>query len=231
MRIAAFFLLALVASTLAAPLTPHTTLKADDKCEICVGLFNDALQDLINIILNGGVVGGCADLCGKLPSSLEQLACNLVCDYVGIDEFIKLIDKEDPDSIYLCQIIKLCPVVSGGEVNITNFYVSPTQGPTGTTFVVTLEYTVLSPTSTGLIAVTVVPNNAEPFGGENLSTGQANGNYEIQWQLQTQPNEDEPFSPGLYAVVGAICAGDCTTIHPYGGVYANSTTSFTITGR
>ena len=44
-----------------------------------------------------GVVGGCADLCGilenKTHSQAAGVACNLLCDVVGIKEFINIIEK------------------------------------------------------------------------------------------------------------------------------------------
>ena len=47
--------------------------------------------------LDAGVVGGCADLCALLqkevPSQLVGVACNLLCDFVGIKEFVAMIEK------------------------------------------------------------------------------------------------------------------------------------------
>ncbi len=46
---------------------------------------------------DAGVVGGCADVCGileeKTGSEIAGLVCNLLCDYVGITEFIKVIQE------------------------------------------------------------------------------------------------------------------------------------------
>ena len=47
--------------------------------------------------IDAGVVGGCADLCGilanKTGSQAAGVACNLLCDIVGIKEFISIIEK------------------------------------------------------------------------------------------------------------------------------------------
>ena len=47
--------------------------------------------------LDAGVVGGCSELCGLLekevPSELVGVVCNLLCDFVGIKEFIAIIQK------------------------------------------------------------------------------------------------------------------------------------------
>jgi len=237
--VAAFFLL--ISSTFAVSLTkpsiakkvPVGTVKGPriDLCPTCVNLFSNAIDELLNIILNGGVIGSCGALCQQLPEQYEAVACDLICDYIGIEEFINLVEYEDPDPIYLCQIVDLCPVVNGGAVNITSLYVDPPSGPQGTFFNITMVYTVLSPTGPGLLAVTIVPPGADfPFGGEDFQEGQPKGSYPVGWQLQATPSENESFGPGVYQVQAAVCAGDCTTSHPYGGVYAQATTSFKITG-
>ena len=52
---------------------------------------------LLSNVLDAGVVGGCADVCGilenKTHSEIAGVACNLLCDYVGIKTFIDLIEK------------------------------------------------------------------------------------------------------------------------------------------
>ena len=49
------------------------------------------------LCIDVGVVGGCADLCGileeKTGSKIAGLACNLLCDFVGIKEFINIIEE------------------------------------------------------------------------------------------------------------------------------------------
>ena len=46
---------------------------------------------------DAGVVGTCGELCqmleDKVNSSIVGVVCNLLCDYVGIREFIKIIEK------------------------------------------------------------------------------------------------------------------------------------------
>jgi len=44
----------------------------------------------------GGVIGGCADLCNALASKTSPAigtVCNILCDIVGVEEFIKIIQK------------------------------------------------------------------------------------------------------------------------------------------
>lgn len=47
--------------------------------------------------LDAGVVGTCGEVCQMLEkktgSEAAGVVCNLLCDYVGIKEFIKLIEE------------------------------------------------------------------------------------------------------------------------------------------
>jgi len=200
-----------------------------DLCPYCFDFLNEAIDELLNAILNGGVIGGCTELCALLINPILVVPCNLVCDYVGIDAFIEAINVTDPDAIYACQELSLCPIVNGGQVVINTASVSPPKGPSGTTFNFDLVYTVQSPTGPGLLSITVIPPDAFPFGEAEFEEGQADGKYDLQFQLQATPSEQEPFSAGTYYVSMAVCEGDCTTDHPYGGVYAAANVSFIIT--
>ena len=40
-------------------------------CPTCVSLLSQTINQLLNIILNSTVIGGCSDLCGQLSNQLE----------------------------------------------------------------------------------------------------------------------------------------------------------------
>lgn len=42
---------------------------------------------------DGGVIGGCDYLCHFLPEKVIEVGCNLLCDFVGIKEFINIINQ------------------------------------------------------------------------------------------------------------------------------------------
>ncbi len=67
-----------------------------------------------------------------------QTICELLCTYVGIEEFINLINSTDPDPIWVCQEMDACPIVNGGSVTINIAQVSPSSGPQGTQFNINL---------------------------------------------------------------------------------------------
>jgi len=198
-------------------------------CNVCVQIMGEIINELLNIILNIGVVGSCGELCGYLPNKYEVDACDLICDYVGIEEFIKLIEKEDPDPIFFCEEAKICYTNTNGTAVTNNVFVDPTSGQAGTKFQIGFNYTVTSYTSSGGPNVVVVPPAGMPVGGAEFYDGQAPGTYVTVFSLDTTPSEQEPFTPGDYGVELALCAGDCSGIHKWSGVYCNGTTSFTIT--
>jgi len=209
---------------------PQSKSPGLDLCPFCVDMMGQIINQLLNILLQVGVVGTCQELCSYLPDAVEQVGCDLICDYVGIEAFIDFINYEDPDPIYLCQLFDMCPVVNGGAVTITKCYVTPPKGPQGTTFTLGMNYVVVNATGTGLITNLVLPPDGFPLVGADFTEGQSPGPYHVEWTLDSNPSENESFGPGKYEVDFAVCAGDCTTSHPWGGVYAQATVYFNITG-
>lgn len=66
-----------------------------DMCPLCVQVIDQIIENLLNVILSGPVIGSCNKLCnlatdelkGKLPESVIQVldvGCKMVCDYVGM---------------------------------------------------------------------------------------------------------------------------------------------------
>lgn len=199
-------------------------------CPMCVSFFQQAMNQLINIIVNGGIVGTCGELCSKLPGKMLDTVCDLLCDYVGITEFMKLLQHEDPDPIFLCQELKICPVHDDGQASITNSTVSPTKGAQGTTFEITMVFEVTKQTGTGETAVIIQPpGGGQPMGTANLNEGFPPGKYGVTWKLTATPSEQEAFDAGVYRVETALCEGECGSKHPHSKVMDVGQTSFEIT--
>jgi hypothetical protein len=103
-----------------------------DFCPTCVSLAEQSINILLNLILDSGIIGSCGTLCSALAdktgSKLIGTICDLVCDGVGIEEFIKLLEKSDLDPIYYCEIAKICPskhlCLSFFLLNITLYHYS-----------------------------------------------------------------------------------------------------------
>jgi len=212
---------------------PNLKLKAPqlDMCPECVDLMDNVINQLLNVILNGGVLGSCQALCSALQNEYEATICNLLCDYVGIEGFIDAINDTDPDPIYVCQVIDVCPVVNNGSVKILSTYSRPASGAQGTTFTCGMQYQVISATGPGSVDIAIIPpGSGEVMSDGEFTEGQAPQTYTVEWTVPTTPSENEPFTAGTYQVSLAVCEGDCTTSHRWGGVYASAMTTFTIKG-
>lgn len=72
-------------------------------CSLCDQFVSQGINQLLNIVLNAGVIGSCSELCSlafkDAKSSLLPTVCNLACDAVGVYGFINLINKFSKVSI------------------------------------------------------------------------------------------------------------------------------------
>jgi hypothetical protein len=201
-------------------------------CGTCNTFISNGINQLLNAILQGGVVGGCSGLCSKaFPTQpKEQGVCKLVCDAAGEMAFVKLVQKYsgDLDPIYFCELAKLCPVHDGGSARIDSLTVHPSSGPTGTTFEIDATFTILNQTSTGELVVQITPEHGDSFGTSLLDEGYAPGQYSAKFSLDTHPSEEEAFQPGNYVVNFIGCDGECGSKLPHSAVLFQGSSNFTI---
>jgi len=212
------------------PAKPKIEVGNDFVCETCITFMDNAIDQLLNIIANGGIIGSCGALCSYLPAQWEQAACNLVCDAIGIEGFIQLIEDVDPDPVWICMEGELCPIADGVTGRTLSISVSPRQGPAGTTFTVSFSFQTYNTTGTGTVEVVALPpDGSDPVGGIGFFIQQPAGNYTERAQIDTTPSDDEPFAPGTYKVIAAVCEGSCGSIHSHSYTIAQGQTSFIIT--
>jgi len=202
-------------------------------CNVCINVMDQAIDDLIQIIANGGVIGTCGALCGQLNNSVAQTICDLVCDYEGITEFVKLLQEADPDPVWFCMIGEACPINDNVKGTVGWVKVSPTTGAQGATFTLSANYTVQTTTgNTGTLDVLfeVLPPSAqdEPFGFDNVGSYGTPGTYMVNTNFQATPQEGESFGPGTYQVIFAVCEGTCGCIHDHCYTITQARSFFTI---
>ncbi|KAK3774916.1 hypothetical protein RRG08_007273 [Elysia crispata] len=210
-----------------------------DLCPLCIQFTGQAINQLLNIILNMGVVGTCGQLCQllaeKTGSQLLGAACTILCDIEGVQEFVKLIQEADLDPIYLCELLKTCPVFDGGDATITKISVTPQSGPQGEREIM-FTYASKNGTGTGEIIVGVDTVDGIPVESGFLQEPLAAGNYNKTLTLKAEPDPDcdptqqpcEMWYPGNYTVIIDICNGECGSKHPHSKVYDRKTANFTI---
>lgn len=208
------------------------TLKSD-LCTPCVNFIGNSIDQILNVILKGGIVGGCSEICSKAfpDNKKEEQICNMLCDSVGVYSFIDLVKKYSGylDPIFFCETLHVCPIYQGGSVNLDSITVTPSSGIVGTTFEIQALFTVLNQTSTGELALTITPPHSHSFSDNMLDTGFAPGKYGVKFNLKASPTEDEPFEVGSYQVTLTGCDGECGSKLPHTSTLFEGKTNFSIT--
>uniref|UniRef100_A0A7S4HFJ6 Saposin B-type domain-containing protein n=1 Tax=Prymnesium polylepis TaxID=72548 RepID=A0A7S4HFJ6_9EUKA len=222
----------LVASALASPFGNFQVAQKEfSLCSPCVQIGEQGLNLLLNEILNAGVIGGCSKLCKALPSGIGRTGCDVVCAAVGIKTFIGILNKTDLDPIYYCEELKACPAGrDDAAASVDGNAVSPATGPSGTTFAIELDFSVLNATGVGEIRIAV--DGAVQVGQSFLNTGFAPGHYATKVTLTAQddPSADPPVQwlPGTYNYAFEVCQGECGSKHPHSKVFGKTSGSFQI---
>ena len=185
--------------------------------------FADAL--LRAATWQGGVIGGCGELCGMLSTQWEATACNLVCDVVGIEGFMDALDKVDLDPIYYCHVVDLCKEFQDASATVTQLGVNPASG---TQFTFTADITVNSTVGAGEVALqfyddsgAFVGGGASPVSGADVGEFTTSLGYD---NTQT----DEPLDKGTYTATFYFCQGECGSSHPISKILGSASTTFTI---
>jgi hypothetical protein len=84
-----------------------------DWCPQCINTWDQLLEVALDVILEVGVLDSCGQLCDLVAkesgSDLLGFICTMGCDFLGLDEFSKLIEAADLDPIYYCEQMNLCP--------------------------------------------------------------------------------------------------------------------------
>lgn len=83
-----------------------------DLCPTCLNVADESINILLNLILDTGIIGSCQTLCTALAQKTSEIVgviCTIVCDGLGIEEFIKMLENADIDPIYYCELAKFCP--------------------------------------------------------------------------------------------------------------------------
>ncbi|XP_012942224.1 countin-1 [Aplysia californica] len=210
-----------------------------DLCPLCIQFTSQAINQLLNIILNAGVVGTCGTICNALAqktgSQVLGAACNILCDIAGVEEFVKLVEKADLDPIYFCEELKTCPVFDSGDALITKLVVTPATGPQGERLI-SFDFASKNGTGTGEWRVYIQTVDGIPVESSFLQESQPPGSYNETLKLKAEPDPNcdptqgpcEQWLPGNYTVEVEICNGECGSKHPHSQVYDKKQTTFVI---
>eukprot|EP00818_Percolomonas_sp_WS_P006018 CAMPEP_0117435282 /NCGR_PEP_ID=MMETSP0759-20121206/399_1 /TAXON_ID=63605 /ORGANISM="Percolomonas cosmopolitus, Strain WS" /LENGTH=217 /DNA_ID=CAMNT_0005226821 /DNA_START=207 /DNA_END=860 /DNA_ORIENTATION=+ len=205
-------------------------------CSLCVQLMSQTINQLINVIINVGLIGSCNKLCSYLQpyGQLAVVACNLICDGVGIEEFIKILEKQDIDVIYACELVHACPVhdcplTPCGSFGPGNVSPQTARKAHENDFAFSTTFDILDQTGVGEIIFEVItaPGSMPPVleGGELVPDGFQKGTYNLNYNIKLQDHEDaQPFPiffrPGMYKIENVVCQAECGSKHPHSKILA-----------
>eukprot|EP00933_Yihiella_yeosuensis_P001716 TRINITY_DN10287_c0_g1_i1.p1 TRINITY_DN10287_c0_g1~~TRINITY_DN10287_c0_g1_i1.p1 ORF type:complete len:268 (+),score=54.05 TRINITY_DN10287_c0_g1_i1:51-854(+) len=252
------FVVLLLASEAAANPLKFALTKAPTKpsagsalCNPCVQLGGQSLNILVQEIVNGGVLGGCAKLCGHLKTKGAQTACDLVCDAVGIKAFIKALKNTDLDPIYFCEIFHACKAgPDDAHIDLLSVTLNPPQisvkdlapGGAGVTVEGVLKVNVTKDTGVCQFGVAIhgpVSGAQGPIGGSFLlADGLKAGPQSVGIKFTVQDSLPDPsaqplkhpvtWMPGSYEFRFHLCQGECGSKHPHSIDFGQKASNFTI---
>jgi len=212
-----------------------------DLCPTCIRFAEQTLNILLNIILDSGILGTCQTLCqalaDKTGSALLGTICDLLCDIIGIDEFIHIIEKADLDPIWYCEMAKACPINDHGDAKFKTFTITPQTGRKGQTFNVDFTFQTVNGTGTGEVEIDIHTPDRIPLGTAFLAEAKKAGTYGERISIKAQPDPQcdptqepcEQWLPGTYNVTVYLCNGECGSKHPHSSIYDIARGSFMLT--
>jgi hypothetical protein len=204
---------------------------AEISCDVCVQFMDQAVNQLLQIILQIGIGGGCAEICGALPNQYEAIVCDLICEYVGVEEFSNLIQDADPDPIWICMAIDLCPAPMNAAAKITAMTITPTVGKINQPMEFTVTFNVINQTGMTDLALLILSpkNDGFPIESDWESYSQAPGSYGTKVKFTPQPNQYDPFPAGVYTAIWFVCEGPCGCTHSLCYTMDKQQTTFKLT--
>jgi hypothetical protein len=195
-----------------------------------VGWAQQAMEALIQALLYL-TTDTCTDLCAQLPQG-EQAICGILCDVVGIKEFIKILNEADLDPIYYCQRFNKCEADPNGMGNLLSTNIVPRTGQRGNTFAVNVTFQVSSRIGAGefMNVITSASGEQEEVEAGVLFEFFAPGSYNgyVQFGTQVDAQSGITWHSGQYDVQTFFCMGQCGSAHPYSKVFGYHNSTFTL---
>merc|ERR1712032_1017158 len=208
-------------------------------CNPCFQIGGQGINQLLNYILNVGVVGGCGTLCAAaIPAGgAAAVGCELVCAAVGVKAFVAAIEKVDLDPIYLCEVLHACPPApDDAYLELIQVAAQPAVVAHGDDIQLGLELNVTNDTGVGEFSISIDgPGSATPLSQSFfLKDGIPHGEQMLSVKLTLQDGQDEQgfpqtFEPGLYNFSFHVCQGECGSSHPHSKDFGRITGTFNMT--
>ena len=211
---------------------PRATSQDATECSMCVSFMDQFLNALLNEILNGGVIGSCSGLCAAVSvgNPIAFSVCELLCDYVGINAFIRLIQWADLDPVWLCEEITFCKktTCTSNCAAVHSVTAEPLTLPSGNYINFTVIASVLSE-NVGVSSIGLVVTNTQPDSHGNYFQDMEVGilyqpgveTYRILFPILTSDSDGMgdtyPWPTGTYNSTAMFCEGLCGSNHTGSG--------------
>jgi len=183
-------------------------------CDLCWNFVSCCLDDVINVILNGGG-DTCAGVCDQIQSSLYAQICTGLCDFVGFGAFVLLLKQSDLYPVHLCVELHSCTPnnCTSGCGSMTQLSVVPRVSQIGNPLSVAVAFTALKSIGSGEVYFNVF--GPDVFGSpmqlevhELIDDGMTPGQYNWSFSVPTS-GYVLPVPSGTYIGNVSVCAGDC----------------------
>mmetsp|Transcript_64105 Transcript_64105/g.162431 ORF Transcript_64105/g.162431 Transcript_64105/m.162431 type:complete len:265 (-) Transcript_64105:112-906(-) len=204
-------------------------------CNPCIQLWNQGVNVLLNYIVNVGVIGSCAQLCGHVHSRVGHSACELVCSAVGIKAFIKALNHTDLDPFFFCEEVKACPrAPDDAAIRLLAASSKPGAVAKGDEVQLSVALQVINASGVGEFLIDVDgPVTQSISQGFVLAEGIPMGTSQLAVKLtpRDDTSADPPvvWSPGTYSFGFVVCQGKCGSKHPHSKVFGRQSGNFTLT--
>lgn len=234
-----------VALTMAAPesqIVAHSTFGMESEvslCNPCFQIGGQGINQLLNYILNVGVVGGCGSLCAAaIPAGgAVAIGCELVCAAVGVKEFVKAIEKVDLDPIYFCEVVHACPAApDDAYLEYIQAAALPAAVPKGQDIQMAVDLNVTNDTGVGEFSISIDgPGSATPLGQSFfIKDGIPSGEQMLSVTLTLKDGKDDQgmpktFEEGVYNFTFHVCQGECGSKHPHSKDFGVVSGTFNVT--
>jgi len=199
-----------------------------DFCPTCVSFMGETLDELINIIANIVVISSCEDLCGYLQDPVEEAICNALCSSVGLDVFIGYLKdiEKDPDPIYMCQELSVCPVSATAQAKLTGLFVDPPTIQQGGTIQAVGTFLVTNTTGTGQVVFYMLnPEDKETVISQQLIESLTPGVYPTPVSFNVAAGLNT-LPLGNYSLGFQVCEGTCGSTWPDCRTFGTMLTGF-----
>jgi len=214
------------------PLTNEPIKSKPDTCLECINWAIESLDIILNEILDGGIIANCGKACSGLKNPYLNTFCTLLCDALGLDEFIHILNKSDLNPLYYCQLVHMCIVEDCTEPECVKIYVHqvrPEIAPEGSRFEIETAFTIVNTAGAGMLRYEIYQNPKDPISQDYLIEHWApRGNFTQFLAIDTK---EQALKIGTWTARITFCEGMCGSKHPHTRLFDTAVANFTVTKK